>query len=124
MVATVVLVIVIAVLFVLALRRAYRTFTGKTSCCGGGEAAAKVKRVRVEDTDEANYPYAQDVRIGGMTCEHCADAVENAINGLGGVWARVSLEKNEAHILSKEPLDLDRVKDAVTDAGYYLARGK
>ena len=119
MVATVIICIVIAVAVVFAARRAVRTFSGDGSCCGG-KSAKKVKRPHVEDTDEANYPYATDVSIGGMTCERCSAAVENALNGIDGVWARVDLAAKNAHVLSKQPLDMDCVKDVVREAGYYV----
>ena len=119
MVATVIICIVIAVCMVFAARRAVRTFSGDGSCCGK-KSAKKAKRVRVTDTDEANYPYAADVPVGGMTCEKCVAAVENALNGIEGVWARVDLSAKSAHVLSKQPLDMDRVKDAVREAGYYV----
>ncbi len=119
MVATVVICAVIAVLCVFALRRAIRTFSGDGSCCGG-KSKKRVRRVRVTDQDEANYPYSTDLSIGGMTCEKCVAAVENALNACEGVWARVDLESKSAHVLSKAPLDMDAVKDAVRDAGYYV----
>ena len=107
MVATVIICIVIAVAVVFAARRAVRTFSGDGSCCG-------------RKSDEANYPYATDVPIGGMTCERCSAVVENALNGIDGVWARVDLAAKNAHVLSKQPLDMDRVKNVVREAGYYM----
>ena len=73
MIATVIICIIIAIAVVFAARRAVRTFSGDGSCCGG-KRTKKVKRTHVEDTDEANYPYATDVSIGGMTCERCSAA--------------------------------------------------
>lgn len=119
MVVTVIICIVIAVAMVFAGRQAIRTFSGDGSCCGK-KSAKKAKRVRVADTDEANYPYATDVPVGGMTCAKCVAAVENALNGIDGVWARVDLDAKNAHVLSKQPLDMARVKDVVRDAGYYV----
>lgn len=119
MAATVIICVVIAVAMVFAGRQAIRTFSGDGSCCGK-KSAKKAKRVHVADTDEANYPYTADVPVGGMTCEKCVAAVENALNGIDGVWARVSLDAKNAHVLSKQPLDMARVKDALRDAGYYV----
>lgn len=119
MAATVVICVVIAVLCVLALRRAIKTFSGDGSCCGG-KSKKRVRRVRVADRDETNYPYATDISVGGMTCEKCVAAVENTLNALDGVWARVSLEGKSAHVLSKNPLDMEAVKDAIREAGYYV----
>lgn len=119
MVATVIICIVIVVAGFFAGRQAIRTFSGDGSCCGK-KSAKKAGRVRVTDTDEANYPYTTDVPVGGMTCEKCVAAVENALNSIDGVWARVSLAEKNAHVLSKQPLDMERAKDVLRDAGYYV----
>lgn len=61
---TLIIIVVIAILMVFAVRRAYRVFSLKDDCCGGGPKAPKAKKVAVvtvEDTDEANYPYSLDV---------------------------------------------------------------
>ena len=36
------------------------------------------------------------MKISGMHCEHCANTVTNALNGLDGVTAKVSLKENSA----------------------------
>lgn len=123
-VANVVILAIIAVCVVFAARRAWRTISGKEDCCHGGAKAPKVKRARVADTDKANYPYATDVKIGGMTCEHCVNTVENAINGLPDTWAQVNLDTKTAHILTKQPFNAEAVDNAVTAAGYYVARNR
>ncbi|WP_302718850.1 heavy-metal-associated domain-containing protein [uncultured Senegalimassilia sp.] len=119
MVATVIICIAIVIAGLFAGRQAIRTFSGDGSCCGK-KSAKKARRVRVTDTDEANYPYTTDVPVGGMTCEKCVAAVENALNSIDGVWARVNLAEKNAHVLSKQPLDMERAKDVLRDAGYYV----
>ena len=56
-------------------------------CCGEREAAPK--RVKVRDRDKRHYPYVLEVTVDGMVCANCARRVENALNSLDGVWARV-----------------------------------
>ena len=56
-------------------------------CCGEREAAPK--RVKVRDRDKRHYPYVLTVTVDGMVCANCARRVENALNSLDGVWARV-----------------------------------
>ena len=101
---TLIIIVAIAILMVFALRRAYRVFSLKDDCCGGGPKAPKAKKVAavtVEDTDEANYPFSLDVKVKGMTCEKCVGHVQN--------------------ILAKAPIDRDVVERAVEDAGYYVS---
>lgn len=121
---TVIVIIVIAILMVFALRRAYRVFSLKDDCCGGGSKTPKAKKVAavtVKDTDEANYPYSLDVKVKGMTCEKCVERVQNALNAQPGTWAKVDLASGAAHILAKSPIDRDAVERAVEDAGYYVS---
>lgn len=121
---TLIIIVAIVILMVFALRRAYRVFSLKDDCCGGGPKAPKAKKVAavtVEDTDEANYPFSLDVKVKGMTCEKCVDRVQNALNAQPGTWARVDLASDTAHILAKAPIDRDVVERAVEDAGYYVS---
>ena len=121
---TVIITIVIAILMVFAVRHAYRVFSLKDDCCGGGPKAPKAKKVAVvtvEDTDEANYPYSLDVRVKGMTCEKCVERVQNALNAQPGTWATVDLASGAAHILAKSAIDRDAIERAVEDAGYYVS---
>ena len=81
---------------------------GKTmrrgGCCGSG-AVSPVKR-RVADRDETHYPYTAVLTIDGMTCGHCAVRVENALNELNGVWAKVDLGRKTALVRMVQPLSL------------------
>ena len=121
---TLIIIVVIAILMVFAVRHAYRVFSLKDDCCGGGPKASKAKKVAVvtvEDTDEANYPYSLDVKVKGMTCEKCVERVQNVLNAQPGTWATVDLASGAAHILAKSPIDRDAVERAVEDAGYYVS---
>ena len=121
---TLIIIVVIAILMVFALRRAYRVFSLKDDCCGGGSKTPKAKKVAavtVEDADEANYPYSLDVRVKGMTCEKCVERVQNVLNAQPGTWAKVDLASGTAHILAKSPIVRDAVERAVEDAGYYVS---
>ena len=109
---------------VFAVRHAYRVFSLKDDCCGGGPKAPKAKKVAavtVEDTDEANYPFSLDVRVKGMTCEKCVKRVQNVLNAQPGTWATVDLASGTAHILAKSAIDRDAIERAVEDAGYYVS---
>ena len=121
---TLIIIVVIAILMVFAVRHAYRVFSLKDDCCGGGPKASKAKKVAVvtvEDTDEANYPFSLDVKVKGMTCEKCVERVQNALNAQPGTWATVDLASGTAYILAKSAIDRDAIERAVEDAGYYVS---
>ena len=108
-----------ALLIVYAIWQTIQKLRGKakSSCCGGAEAPT---RKPVADTDETHYPYRYRLAVGGMHCSHCAVNVENALNAMPGVWAKVQLQKNEADVRAKQPVDEAAFAEALQKAGYTL----
>ena len=80
----------------------------------------KAKKVVVADTDLSHYPYSDELLIGGMSCDGCAQNVANALNALDGVWATVTYADHTARVRSKQPVDRGVLETAVKDAGYYV----
>lgn len=80
--ANIVVLAVIAVGLFFGFRRIAASTRGK-SCCSDGVSGKKAKRVAVADTDESHYPYCDELLIGGMSCDGCAQNVENALNAAG-----------------------------------------
>ena len=120
--SNIIVALIVAVGLFFGIRRIVRGLTSGQSCCSDGEGGHKVKKVKVADTDASNYPYATDLLIGGMSCQGCAENVQNALNGLGGTWATVDLASKTAHILSKSPVDESACEEAVKNAGYYVMK--
>ena len=114
----VVIVLAVAAVVLLAARRYLRTLRrGGCGCgCSGAEAPG-VACPTVPDTNEAHYPYTAELTVEGMHCDHCLAAVETALDGIGGVWARASLP-DRVRVLSKDPIDQSVLVAAVEAAGY------
>ena len=89
-------------------------------CCGEHEAAES--RVPVGDRHTAHYPYRAELEIGGMTCENCARRVENALNSLEGVWAKVDISTHTAKLRLKAPPDFRALTRRVAETGYAVLR--
>lgn len=117
--ANLIVLAVIAVGMFFGLRRIVASTHGK-SCCSDGTSNKKTKKTVVADTDESHYPYCDELLIGGMSCDGCAQNVENAINVLDGVWATVTYANHTARVRSKRPVDRGVLETAVRDAGYYV----
>lgn len=117
--ANIIVLAVIAVGMFFGLRRIVASTHGK-SCCSDGTSNKKTKKTVVADTDESHYPYCDESLIGGMSCDGCAQNVENAINALDGVWATVTYANHTARVRSKRPIDRGVLETAVRDAGYYV----
>ena len=86
-----------------------------SSCCGGPEA---VLPKPVADTDESHYPYKYYVSVDGMKCSNCAANVQNAFNGIDGVWARVNLGRHRAEVLAKKEMKEETFTEALKGTGY------
>lgn len=112
---------VIAIGMFFGLRRIAASTHGK-SCCSDGASGKKAKKVVVVDTDESHYSYHDELLIGGMSCDGCAQNVTNALNALDGVWAKVTYADHTARVRSKRPIDREALETAVRGAGYFVMK--
>jgi len=59
------------------------------------------------------------LKIEGMSCQHCVNAVSNALSSLPGVKkVKVDLKKGEAKIEHEPDVNLQDMKSAVIEAGF------
>ncbi len=112
-ISTAILVLVLLVLCLFAVRKYIGNL--RHGCCGGGPDE---DRVKVADKNTAHYPYTVTLKVEGMHCSNCTDRVENALNRLDGVWAKVSLKRGEAIVLTKGRIEDDTLRQTVARAGY------
>ncbi|HZM80225.1 MAG TPA: heavy metal-associated domain-containing protein [Candidatus Limnocylindrales bacterium] len=67
-------------------------------------------------------PTTTTYQITGMTCDHCVNAVSQELSALPGVrGVEVDLGAGTATVTSDSMLPLDKVRNAVDEAGYQLA---
>lgn len=117
---TIIIYIIAAVLIVYGVYYTVQKFRGKakSSCCGTPE----VKAVRkVDDTDESHYPYRYMLTVDGMKCSGCASNVENSLDNMDGVWAKVSLGRREARVLAKKEYTKEDFDEALSKTSYKIA---
>lgn len=59
------------------------------------------------------------IKVEGMSCSHCANAVRKALSELKGVRdVNVDLAMGRASFEHDEELDMDAVRHAIEKAGY------
>jgi copper chaperone CopZ len=121
--ATIIIYVCAAVLIAFAVWRTVQEFRGKSrsGCCGTAEVVTAKK---VVDTDASHYSYKYRLGIEGMHCSNCARSVENALNSMEGVWARVNLSRGEAEILSKQPATEAQFRERLRKTGYSVTSYK
>ena len=61
-----------------------------------------------------------DIKIVGMSCEHCKQTVEKELESLEGVSkAEVTLEKGEVNVVyDSKTLTIEDLHSKIKDAGY------
>lgn len=58
-----------------------------------------------------------EIRIDGMSCMHCVRHVSQALQNLPGL-TRLEVEIGAARFELNDPAAMDRVKEAIREAGY------
>ena len=114
---TAILTVLVLALLAWAVYAAVRRFRKGSSCCGEHET---VRKAAVRDRNPSHYPYTVEAEVTGMTCENCARRVENALNGLDGVWAKVRIDSRKAVIRCKELPQEAAIRSVVREVGYGL----
>ena len=103
---------IIVIMILIGIRSSVKHFKGESGCCGGG-STVKVKKKKLKQIIAQKI-----VLIEGMSCEHCKNKVEQRLNELDGVAAKVNLKKKEAVVsLAKEVSD-DELRRVIERAGY------
>ena len=113
--ADVIIVLIVIILLGLALKGSIKHFKGEGPCCGGGSGSSKKAKTKFLDGPVIGR---KTLKISGMHCEHCANTVTNALNGLDGISAKVNLKDNSAEVSYDREIDLADLKNAVKNAGY------
>lgn len=61
------------------------------------------------------------IKVTGMTCQHCVNAVTRALSGIEGIEdVQVSLDKGEARFTEARPVTRDVIREALKKAGHDL----
>lgn len=58
------------------------------------------------------------IKIDGMHCDHCKMAVENALNAIDGVQAKVDLKKNQATVTLSGDVSDQAMTDAIQEEAF------
>ena len=113
--ADIIIILIVIILLGLALKGSIKHFKGEGPCCGGGSGSNKKAKTKFLDGPVIGR---KTLKISGMHCEHCANTVTNALNGLDGITAKVNLKDNSAEVSYDREIDLTDLKNAVKNAGY------
>ena len=60
----------------------------------------------------------KQINIEGMHCPHCSLRIENALNALPSVKAKVNLKKQLAKVSCDESVSDDQLRTTIEDLGF------
>ncbi len=114
----VIIILLILAAIVFAVRSSILHFKGQGSCCGGGGGESNA----TEKTLEGNVVCEKTIAVEGMVCKNCAAHVQNALNSLEGVSAKVNLKKAEARICAVRNVSDEEIRKTLSDEGYGVGK--
>ena len=111
------IVAILLLVIILGLISGIKHFKGQGSCCGGASDIKSEKKIL-----QAPKIAQKTILIEGMTCAHCKNAVENALNTLDGVAAEVELKDKKACVSMSRLVSDEELREAVERQGYEVKK--
>ena len=72
-------------------------------------------------TTTPTFSGSRTFRVGGMTCDHCRNAVTSEVSAVPGVQAvTVDVKAGTVTVSADQPVDQSDIAAAVDEAGYTL----
>ncbi len=114
----IIIVLILIAILVPAVKSSITHMKGEGSCCGGPKEKPVKKKIKGKPIG------TKTLQIEGMNCDHCRVRVENKINEVNGVVAKVSLAKKLAKVYLYEEVSENALVAAVEAAGYEVSAVK
>ncbi len=109
-----IIIAILAIILILAVLRTIKHFKGG-GCCSNGSTTIRDKK-----TLTAPVIGEKTLTIEGMSCENCEIRVENALNRLDGVLAKVRWKKKIASVSYSAEISDETLRKTVEDLGYQV----
>ncbi|MCT1478750.1 MULTISPECIES: heavy-metal-associated domain-containing protein [unclassified Microbacterium] len=98
---------------------------GGCACCGPASHATTASTTAPATAQPASGDLSAQFLVEGMTCSHCVRSVTEEVSAIDGVsGVEVDLHPggvSTVTVSSTAPVDAERVREAVEEAGYSLA---
>ena len=102
-------VIILAVILFFAVKSSISHFRGE----GGSRKEKRIKPAKLD-----NVIAMKRVKIKGMRCENCNIRVQNALNRVEGISAKVNGERQEAVVQMGREIDDSEIRKIIDNLGY------
>lgn len=111
-IGSITIIVILAAIVLIAVKSSLKHYRGEGGCCGGG-GEVKVKKQKLK-----HILARREMSIEGMKCDNCKKRVENALNSMYMVNAKVDLEKKTAYINLGEEVPDKLLMQEVEKLGY------
>jgi copper chaperone CopZ len=112
-ISTIIIVIILVVVLFFAIKNSIPHFKGQGACCGGGDSEKAIKPKKLDKVIAT-----KTLHVEGMRCNNCRIRVQNKLNGIEGVNAKVNLEKKTATVQLGRDISDEELITAVCSMGY------
>ena len=109
----IIVILILAIVVIIALMGSMKHFKGGGGCCGGGGKAMREKK-----TLSSPVIGEKILTLDGLHCENCEIKVENALNRIDGVLAKVERKKKRATVSFSKEVSDETLKERVERLGY------
>ena len=117
MTSTIIIIVILAVVLFFAVKNSIPHFRGEGGCCGGSGKEPLIKPAKLERVVATKV-----MNIEGMRCENCNRRVQNALNSIEGVSAKVNGDKQQAIVKLGREVSDSELEKAVTSLGYIVTK--
>ena len=109
----VIILFIVVIMVVVGIISSKGHFKGQGGCCGGND---KIKKKR----KKLNNPIIKTKEFGiiGMHCDNCVRKVENDLNDIEGIKAKVSLKKNNVKIDFEKNIEDNIIIERIKNLGF------
>ena len=116
MIANIVIVAIIIVICAIGLKSTIAHSKGEGGCCGGGSQTLEDEPKKLEKVVSV-----KNIEIEGMKCDNCRIRVQNKLNAVPDVNAKVNLKKAEAVVKLGSNVPDEKLIEAVEASGYKVS---
>jgi len=113
MVASVLIIVIIALVLFFSVKETVKHFKGESGCCGGGKDTVKIKKQKLKTIE-----YTQSFCIEGMKCQNCANRIDNELNSIQGINSKVSLKEKTVIVKADHNVIDQEIIDIINHLGY------
>ena len=103
----IIVVLILILILAIALPQTIKHLKGEGDCCGGAQEKPKKKTIQGKPIKKVK------LKIQGMHCNNCRVRLENKLNEIDGIVAKVSLGDGSAKLSLYSDVDMEEVLEVI-----------